>query len=131
MKWHIQFSRYAIVGLASNAVGFLLYLIITSGGMGHKSAMTLLYLVGIIQTFHFNRGWSFRYRGKISLSFIRYVTAYGIGYLLNLGMLAFGVDFLGFPHQFVQALAIIIVAIALFILHRFWVFTPEDHRGIA
>ena len=45
MRWHIQLSRYAIVGLASNAVGYLLYLLLTYAGIGHKSAQRLAFYI--------------------------------------------------------------------------------------
>ncbi|MBS0543123.1 MAG: GtrA family protein, partial [Proteobacteria bacterium] len=58
-----QLIRYGIVGFASNAVGYLLYLAITAAGMEHKLAMTLLYAVGVAQTFVFNKRWSFGHGG--------------------------------------------------------------------
>lgn len=124
MKWHIQLSRYAVVGLASNAVGYLLYLLLSYAGMGHKTAMTLLYVVGILQTFHFNRGWTFSHDGKLSGTFMRYLTAYAIGYLFNLTFLWLGADLLHLPHQWVQAAAIAIVALSLFLMQKYWVFPP-------
>ena len=128
MKWHIQLSRYALVGLASNAVGYLLYLLLTYAGMGHKTAMTLLYAVGVLQTFYFNRGWSFGHDGRASTAFVRYVVAYVLGYLLNLGFLWLAVDNLHLPHQGVQAVAIVTVAAFLFVMHKYWVFAPLTVR---
>lgn len=125
MKWHIQLSRYAVVGLASNAIGYLLYLLLTYLNIGHKSAMTLLYAVGVAQTFYFNRSWSFSHQGKLDRAFFRYVIVYGIGYLLNFAILAIAVDVLHFPHQGVQAVAIVVVAASLFISQRFWVFATS------
>ncbi len=56
-----QFAKYAVVGVVSNSVFYLLYLLLTSAGMGHKTAMTLLYAVGVSLTFLLNRNWSFRH----------------------------------------------------------------------
>ena len=128
MKWHIQFSRYALVGLTSNFVGYLLYLLLTYAGMGHKTAMTLLYAIGVIQTFYFNRGWSFGYQGNTGGAIARYGIAYALGYLLNFGLLWIGVDRLQLPHQAVQAVAIFMVAACLFLMHRYWVF-PQTARS--
>lgn len=125
MKWHIQLSRYAVVGLASNAIGYLLYLLLTYAGMGHKSAMSLLYAVGVAQTFYFNRNWSFGHQGRVHGALARYVIAYALGYLLNLGLLWFAVDRLHLPHQGVQAVSIVVVAVSLFLMHRYWVFAPS------
>jgi len=129
MKWHIQLSRYAVVGLASNAVGYLLYLLLTHFGMGYKSAMSLLYAVGVVQTFYFNRSWSFGHQGRVHGALARYVIAYALGYLLNLGLLWFAVDRLHLPHQIVQAIAIVLVAASLFLMHRYWVFAEPSVRS--
>ena len=61
--WRREFIRYAIVGVVSNALLFVLYLSLTVAGVGHKLAATLVYAVGVAQTFVFNRSWSFRDEG--------------------------------------------------------------------
>lgn len=129
MKWHIQFSRYALVGIASNSVGYLLYLLLTYAGMGHKTAMSLLYVVGVMQTFIFNRNWSFGHQGGLHGAFARYVASYALGYLLNLSVLWLAVDRLGLPHQIVQGVMVIVVAITIFLLQKFWVFSDRLPRA--
>ena len=126
LKIHVQFFRYALVGIMSNAIGYGLYLAITSAGIGHKSTMTGLYVLGVLQTFIFNRSWSFGHDGHLSSAFIRYVIVYGIGYLLNLVALFWLVDVIGYPHQLVQAAMIITVAVFLFVAQRHWVFRKSD-----
>lgn len=121
-----QFIRYAIVGLGSNIILYLAYLILTDWGMGHKTAMTLLYLLGVLQTFIFNRRWSFRHQGALHSAFARYIASYAFGYFLNLFVLWATVDKLGFPHQWVQALMVLVLAALLFLMQRYWVFTPKQ-----
>jgi putative flippase GtrA len=120
-----QIIRYGIVGTASNAVGYLFYLVITAAGVEHKLAMTLLYMVGVVQTFLFNKRWSFDHDGSHRHAFVRYVISYGVGYITNLIALYLCVDRLGWPHQAVQGVMVLVVAALLFILQKFWVFrTP-------
>ena len=80
MKWHVQLSRYAVVGLALNSLGYLLYLLLTFVGMEPKIAMSLLYAVGVALSFYFNRNWSFGHQGLVSVAFLRYMIAYLFGY---------------------------------------------------
>jgi putative flippase GtrA len=126
MTWHIQLSRYAMVGFASNAVCYLLYLLLTYCGMEHKSAMTLLYAIGVTQSFYFNRSWSFGHNGMISAAFVKYVISYAFGYLLNLAVLIMLVDHLGWVHQWVQGVMIFALAGMLFLLQRYWVFRSSQ-----
>lgn len=126
MKWRIQFARYVVVGVISNAVGYLLYLVLTAAGMEHKAAMTLLYAIGLAQTFVFNRRWSFEHRGEGGRALLRYLAAYGFGYVVNLAALVLFVDRLGLPHQWVQAGMVVVLAGMLFLLQRYWVFRPAE-----
>lgn len=119
-----QLLRYGIVGVLSNAVGYLLYLGITAAGMEHKLAMTLLYAVGVAQTFLFNKHWSFKHRGTHGPALVRYCASYALGYLINLVALLVLVDRLGYPHQIVQGVVILSLAVLLFLLQKFWVFRP-------
>lgn len=117
-----QLLRYGIVGLASNALGYLLYLGLTFMGVGPKLAMSLLYGVGVIQTFVFNKKWSFRFEGAATPALIRYVTVYGAGYVVQFVGLMVLVDQVGLPHQWVMGGLILFVAVLLFLSQKFWVF---------
>lgn len=120
--------RYLVVGLLSNGVGYSLYLLLTWLGVGPKVSMSILYCVGTALGFIGNRKWSFEHRGKALPSFILYCLAYGIGYALDFFMLSFFVDRLGYPHQLVQAAAVIVVAVFLFLTLNFVVF-PRGGTG--
>lgn len=119
---HIQALRFGIVGLASNAVLYLAYLAMTSYGTGPKLAMSLIYGIGVAQTFVFNKRWTFNHAGRHDTAFIRYITVYAGGYLANLFVLAWLVDGLGLPHQIVQGVMILTLAACFFVLQKFWVF---------
>ncbi len=126
-----QFLRYASVGLVSNLLLYLAYLGLTILGLGHKTSMTLVYVLGVLSTFIVNRSWTFNHGGMAQAAFVRYVIAYLLGYLFNLGLLWFAVDRLHLPHQGVQAVVIVVVAVGLFLMHRYWVFAPPVHGGAA
>jgi putative flippase GtrA len=55
-----QVVRYIIVGVVSNTIGYLLYLALTQLGVGHKTAMSGLYFIGVGMNFYLNRSWTFR-----------------------------------------------------------------------
>lgn len=116
--------RFAVVGLASNAVLYLAYLGLTAAGVGPKVAMTLPYAVGVLQTFALNRRWTFGHEGDRRAALLRYAAVYAAGYLLNLAALELLVTRMGLPHRIVQAAMILVVAAFTFGLQRSWVFPP-------
>jgi len=126
----VHLFRYGVVGLASNGVLYLAYLGLTSAGLGAKLAMSLLYALGVAQTFLFNKQWSFGHEGDHGPAFFRYCASYAMGYLVNLIALLVLVDRLVLPHQIVQGLMILAIAALLFILQKFWVFRQPTSSPI-
>ena len=121
-----QLIRYGLIGIASNLSGYLVYLLLTYWGLGPKRTMTLLYLLGATIGFFGNRQWAFGHKGTLLKSGVRYCSAHFFGYLINLFILLILVDRVGFPHQWVQAIAIFIVAGFLFFMFKFFVFSDVD-----
>lgn len=123
-----QLLKYAFVGLVSNTVGYMIYLLITYLGVAPKLAMSVLYSVGAAIGFLGNSNLTFSYTGGIMVSGIRYLLAHCVGYLINLTLLVVFVDGLGFAHQVVQAAAVLVVAAFLFLAYKFFVFRPTKAR---
>lgn len=126
-----QLIRYGIVGGLSNGVGYLLYLAITAAGMEHKLAMTLLYAVGVAQTFIFNKRWTFRSDDPSGSAIVRYLAVYALGYFINYLVLLLFVDIGEMPHQMVMAGLFVLMAIYFFLAQKFWVFRtiPDSMPG--
>ena len=127
-KIYRQFIRYAIVGLASNAIAYLIYIALTRVGLGPKITMSLLYGLGVLQTFILNKCWTFEHGGAHGVVFIRYCVTYGLGYVVNLVALLVLVDQWGYPHEIVQGVMIFALAVMLFLLQKCWVFQASDFR---
>lgn len=119
-----QFLTYGIVGLSLNLILYFLYLIFVTLGADPKLSMTLVYVIGVVVGFYSHRKITFAHTGSVSRSITRFLIAHGIGYIINLSCLFILVDTFGFAHQLIQALSILIVALYLFIIFKFWVF-PE------
>lgn len=120
-----QLFRYGLVGFSSNLTAYFVYLIITNWGIEPKKAMTMVYILGVFISFVGNRKWTFQHHGDNRRTIARYVVAHLLGYLLNWLILFIFVDFLGFAHQWVQAVAIIVVASFLFVVFQHFVFTKN------
>jgi putative flippase GtrA len=117
-----QFSKFAAVGIASNGLLYISYLLLTARGIGHKTAMSVLYVAGGCLTFFLNRNWTFAHRGSFGRSVVAYFLIYLSGYLVNLSVLYVLVDRFEFNHLIVQGIMVFVIAILLFFLQKTIVF---------
>lgn len=121
-----QLLCYGLIGTLTNLASYGLYLLLTYAGGPPKLIMTALYFVAALIGFFANRHYTFQHDGHIAIAGIRYLLAQLSGYLLNLLLLVLFVDWLGFAHQIIQAVAIVVVAVFLFVLFRVFVFAPQS-----
>ena len=117
-----QLIRYGLVGITSNLVGYSVYLLIVYLGATPKLTMTFLYGISASIGYLGNRNLTFKHKGSLVGSGVRYAISQGCGYFINLLMLVVFVDQLGYAHQWVQAAAIFVVAGFLFVAFKFFVF---------
>ncbi len=121
-----QLSRYVLVGLASNAAGYMVYLLVTYFGVAPKLAMSILYGFAATIGYVGNRNITFAHKGGLVGTGLRYAMSHFLGYLINLGILVYFVDHLGYAHQLVQAIAIFVVAGFLFVAFKLFVFPDRN-----
>lgn len=74
--------------------------------------------------------YTFPYSGSILNGIVRYVIARLLGYVSNIGMLYLFSDRLGYPHQLVQAIAILVMVAILFLLFPYFVFTKSTVASV-
>ncbi len=125
-----QLTRYAFVGIVTNLTGYLVYFLVTYLGATPKITMTLLYGAGATIGYLGNRNFTFSHKGSLLGSSVSYFIAHLFGYLINLAILIVYVDQLGYEHQWVQAVAVFVVAGILFIAFKFFIFTNMNTSNV-
>lgn len=128
MSTATEILRFGAVGLGSNALLYLLYLAATAVGIEPKVAVTLIYLVGVLQTFVLNKRWTFQHEGRVRRTATRYWVAYTLSYAANMVLLFIFVDMAGFDHRVVQGVLIAVFGLVLFALQKYWVFRMPPLR---
>lgn len=122
-----QGLRFGLVGVFSNIATYVAYLFLVAYGFDHKISMSIMFLIGIVLTFSLNMRWSFSRQEFVRKSFVRYVLAYCAAYFINLATLLLFVDYFALSPKITQAVAIVLIAIMLFIVQKLWVFSSEIH----
>jgi putative flippase GtrA len=123
-----QFTRFALVGVLTNAALYALYLGLTIIGVGPKAAMTAAFGTGVVVSYLFNRHWTFEHTGALTTSAPRYAGTYVIAYLVNVVSLVLLVDIAELPHEAVMLALIVGTALLTFTLQRLWVFDAAERR---
>lgn len=118
-----QFQRFILVGIISNGLcyGFFLALLWSSLA-GYVQAMTAAYCLGVILSFLFNKVFTFEHQGRFMPALVRFIALYLSGYLINLWLLQFLVDSVGWAAAVAQLLVIFMLAVYFFFMQRLVVF---------
>lgn len=117
-----RITRYGLIGLATNLVGYCAYLLIVAAGLSPKTSLTITYVTAATLSYLGNRRLTFDHDGSVPKSAVLFAVTHACGWALNLLLLFLLVDLAGLPHQLVQAVAILVVAGFLFISFTFVVF---------
>lgn len=118
-----QFAKYLLVGGLSNSLAYGLYILITLVGVSPIVGMSIVYVAASVTSFTANRGWTFQSDASLSGSALRYIISQTLGYGTNLVILSWLYYMLGVPHQAAQLVGIWVVAVELFLLNRYYVFS--------
>jgi len=128
----VRFIRFALVGLVANGCLLGLFLALTATGLRPVWCSIAVYVIGVIATYSLHRNVSFRSSAFHQVAIPRYAFAHLLGLGLQVAVLNVGHDGLGLHPLVAQAVAMIVVAIALFIaLDLFAFHSPRlAHRAI-
>jgi putative flippase GtrA len=121
-----QFLRFLAVGLLNTAFGYAVFAILIVAGVPPMPALVLTYVFGI--TFNFFTTGRLVFRTRRGGPFLRFVAAYVVIYLFNLGLyrLAEGA---GASPLVAQALCLPVVAVFSFVIFKLHVFRDTSARG--
>lgn len=114
------------LGLISNLIGFLFFLLLTHYGANPKIAISIMYFLNLSINFWGNLNWVFSSKENILSVGIKYLCAYSLAYCINIVILLIFVDYLNYSYKWTQLGAIIVVASYLLVIFKSFVFkTPH------
>ena len=122
----MQVVRYGVVGILNNLLSYFIYILITWPWLDPKVAVVMMCPVSAVMAYHGHSRYSFAGHSGASYKPLRYFIAHLVGYGANLAILVVFYDWFGFPHQLVQAAAIVFVAGVLYLMFRYFVFTSRE-----
>lgn len=127
MVW--QFVRFLIVGGFNTLIG--LSVIFATKAFLHMDdipANMLGYAFGLIFSFILNRSWTFRDRGAVALSSVRFMLVFAIAYLCNLSTVLVLLKQFGVNGYVAQTVGVVPYTLSFFFLSKYFVFRMVSTR---
>ena len=125
-----QFLRFGLVGILNTAVGLgTIFALMYGLGLGAVLSNLIGYGIGLCVSFVLNSRWTFGAAVTPGTA-LRFLLAFGLSYLANLGMLLFCMGPPGMHPGLAQLVAMVTYTIVFFVLSRTIVFT-SGRPGIA
>jgi putative flippase GtrA len=120
----IQFEwlRFVAIGIKSNLLYYVIYAALSLVGIGPKTAVTIVFFVGIVYTFWFNKIFVFRRAGPAYSQMVRYLAIYFGAWLLNLVLLDILLTDFHVNRFIAQGILIVPFAVAIFLALKYVVF---------
>ena len=126
-----EFIKYCLVGVLNTLLDWTFYLSLTRffdfWQANYLFAKAVSFSVGVVNSFIWNRIWTFRSRErKILIQFPKFSITQGIALGLNVGIMYLFVSLLYFPDIIGLVMATLASLIFGFSLSKFWVFKEKN-----
>ena len=117
-----QLFRYGLSGATINLALYGVYVLLTLVGMAPIAASTLVFVMGVPISLHVHGAVTFRNRPSSRRAVLLFWAAYILAYFVQIGGLSLMHFGLGIPHRIAQLIAMVLVAIVLFVIQKRLVF---------
>ncbi len=120
MNFHESF-RFVIVGILNTIVGFSVYfLCIYFLGLHYTVSLVISHIIGVCHSYIWNNRWTFKVGEVKTGTILRFITVYGITFVVNLCLLSVLVYYIN--QIIAQAIALMITTVVSYVGHKFWSF---------
>jgi putative flippase GtrA len=100
-----QLTRFLVIGSASVAFDFVVYVLLTAGGLPRAAGKLLSYVAGMLVGFAGNKFWTFRSARRSLGEPLSYALLYALTLCVNVGVNALALAVLGAGHTLLAFLA--------------------------
>jgi putative flippase GtrA len=118
--------RFAAVGVLNTLIGLAaIYAGLAWLGLGDAAANFFGYCIGWCVSFGLNRSYTFRHRGKVGSSMLRFLLVSAVAYSANLGMVLFVHRTLGVDVYFAQLFGVATYTTVAFLGSYYYAFAQS------
>lgn len=114
--------RFLFVGGINTVVGYGAYALFIAAGLNPYLATTCSTIIGVINSYFWNKYFTFKQPKKSLSEIIRFVLVYAVSYAANLGLVYIFVDMMGMNSYVSGAVCLFVVTIVSYVGHNFFSF---------
>jgi putative flippase GtrA len=123
----LQLLRFCIIGLGNTTVDFIAFFLLTWGGVPRLLAQVCSYSFGVVNSFLFNRKWTFQVTHKTNMmEVLKFSFINGIALLVSSSLLFLLPDFYHLNLWLSKIVATGFGIVVTFMGSRLWVFPEEQ-----
>jgi putative flippase GtrA len=119
-----QFARFVVVGATNTAITLVAYGLLVSAGIPPVGASAVAFVLGAVNGYRLNSGWTFRSSRRGAAPGARYLAVQLAGLGLNAVGVAIAVGWVAVPRLAGEVAILPLVTTMTFLLSRNWVFAP-------
>lgn len=121
-----QFLKYSIVGVSNALIGFgTMFFLYNFLKVNYIIANTIGYIFGLINSFMWNKRWTFQSGNHYSKEIFRFILVFIASYISNLAFLVTLVEIFGLNKNISFILSSVIYVIVGFTANREWTFSKR------
>lgn len=119
----IQFVKFGIVGVSNTLLtAATIWILLKILHCSDYSSNFIGYVVGLINSFIWNRKWTFESKSKVGVTVFKFIATFAVSYLLQLGNLYLLLHFTHIDSYISQILSIVVYTCINFILNKYYTF---------
>jgi len=123
METIIQVLKYSLVGIGNTLITWVvIWLLNDILGFSYIIANPIGYVAGLINSFIWNKNWTFKSTQKVSSSVIRFGVVWLICYLLQLWLVMYLREILTMEDKYITIIGMFFFTVINFILNKFYTF---------
>ncbi|MCI0765066.1 GtrA family protein [Bacillus sp. TL12] len=122
-----KFLKFSLIGVLNTLITIISYIFLIKIGMNYLIANCFAYLIGVANSYYWNKNWVFESKNKDVSLFFKFLTVNLIVLTVNTISLFILVDKL-FINKFIsQIFSIGVGMIINFFLNKLWTFNKQNH----
>ncbi|MDA2384299.1 GtrA family protein [Bacillus cereus] len=122
-----KFLKFSLIGILNTFITIISYIALVKVGINYLTANCFAYLIGVINSYYWNKNWVFEFKNKEISLFLKFLTVNIIVLTFNTINLFILVDKF-FINKFISQLVSISVGMIMnFFLNKLWTFNKQNH----